>query len=296
MSTTISKKITGLTPGQSVVVLARSIDGNGKYSDWASVPYAVPTSTSAGANLTGTNSSTDIRLNGGSLYAGTFTSNVGLFDPLTGTTTGSGVILNKFGIAGYASGVKQFYIDSRTGNATFSGTISGTIIKSNGYVGVTNGSAYSTTGTAFNLNDGSITAKKFRIDVSGNAYLTGAISGSSFNNLINESGISISNDNELGTQDIAFQINGSQVGNLSFLEGDLFLGNNDIGTALQLFGSGETWLTSNSNGLYLGRDDIWGATLDRSNPSGTKGLRNISVITTGDTEPSGFDGDIYLVY
>jgi len=51
-------------------------------------------------------------------------------------------------------------------------------IKSSGYSGVTNGSAYSTTGTCLNLANGSITSKKFRIDSAGNAYFSGAVSGS----------------------------------------------------------------------------------------------------------------------
>lgn len=51
-------------------------------------------------------------------------------------------------------------------------------IKSSGYSGVTDGSAYSTTGTCLNLANGSITSKKFRIDSAGNAYFSGAVSGS----------------------------------------------------------------------------------------------------------------------
>lgn len=51
-------------------------------------------------------------------------------------------------------------------------------IKSSGYSGVTDGSAYSTAGTCLNLANGSITSKKFRIDSAGNAYFSGAVSGS----------------------------------------------------------------------------------------------------------------------
>lgn len=51
-------------------------------------------------------------------------------------------------------------------------------IKSSGYSGVTDGSAYSTLGTCINLANGSITSKKFRIDSAGNAYFSGAVSGS----------------------------------------------------------------------------------------------------------------------
>lgn len=51
-------------------------------------------------------------------------------------------------------------------------------IKSSGYSDVTDGSAYSTAGTCLNLANGSITSKKFRIDSAGNAYFSGAVSGS----------------------------------------------------------------------------------------------------------------------
>ena len=51
-------------------------------------------------------------------------------------------------------------------------------IKSSGYSGVTDGSAYSAAGTCLNLANGAITSKKFRIDSAGNAYFSGAVSGS----------------------------------------------------------------------------------------------------------------------
>ena len=50
-------------------------------------------------------------------------------------------------------------------------------IKSSGYSGVTDGSAYSAAGTCLNLANGAITSKKFRIDSAGNAYFSGSING-----------------------------------------------------------------------------------------------------------------------
>lgn len=120
----------------------------------------------------------------------------------------SGVKITKDGIRGYAPGAtptETFFLDAATGALTINGaappggdkvpvggaatdvnvnstTISGNKIRSgsitsNGYVGVLDGSAFSTTGTTFNLIDGTISAKNWRIDASGNVYFIGAIAG-----------------------------------------------------------------------------------------------------------------------
>jgi hypothetical protein len=126
-------QIVTASPGQNITILVRAVqtdaNGNFQYSDYASYPFTVPTTAPDGGNFESSNSSTNIELSGGSTYAGSFPDiSTGTFDPATGTTTGSGVILNKNGLAGYASGTKEFYIDSRTGNATFAGSISGASI------------------------------------------------------------------------------------------------------------------------------------------------------------------------
>lgn len=68
-----------------------------------------------------------------------------------------------------------------TGVSTISGGVITTgTIKSSNFPGTNgqsaNGAGYSTTGTAFDLVNGTITSPKFRIDSSGNAYFAGALS------------------------------------------------------------------------------------------------------------------------
>lgn len=64
---------------------------------------------------------------------------------------------------------------SITGGIISSGSFVGGILQSPTYSGVTDGSAFSTTGTHINLNTGAITGKQFRIDTSGNATFAGAL-------------------------------------------------------------------------------------------------------------------------
>ena len=137
----MATQVVNATPGSTITILVRAINASGS-SDFATIQYKVPSVSASGGNLGGTNSATDIQLTGGSLFAGTFGTNVGLVDPATTNPSGSGVILNQYGIAGYATGTKKFYIDSRTGNAFFSGditgstgTFSGSITASSGSIG-----------------------------------------------------------------------------------------------------------------------------------------------------------------
>jgi hypothetical protein len=124
--------IPNITPGTSGILLVRAVkqDANGNtYSDYASIPYTVSGTAPNGGNTNTTNSTVDMRLSNGSIYAGSFAGSVGILDPLSGSTTGNGVVVNQYGIIGYATGgVKKFYIDSRTGNAYFSGIIEGSDI------------------------------------------------------------------------------------------------------------------------------------------------------------------------
>ena len=188
-TTQVSQTLTGLTPGSSYVILVRAYtnnsDGTKTYSDYASIPYTDSGVSASGLNALTVNNGTDILLNGGAIYAqntnNPFKPNVGVFDVVNGTTTGTGVILNNTGLAAFNAGTREFYIDSRTGNAYFAGTIQATIIESTGYNGPTDGSSYSTSGTAFNLNNGSITSKNFRIDTSGNAFFQGDVSAATIN-------------------------------------------------------------------------------------------------------------------
>jgi hypothetical protein len=184
----ISLKVTDLAPNQTYAIKVRAIttdaQGNKIHSQYSSPIYlTTPGFSASGTNHLSTNSNGDLQLLGGSIFAGDFGSDAGLIDVVTGTTSGTGVILNQTGLAGFASGTKEFYIDASTGNAYFAGTIQATIIESAGYNGVTDGSAFSNNGMAINLNNGAITAEQFRIDTSGNAYFNGDVSSAKIDNL-----------------------------------------------------------------------------------------------------------------
>jgi hypothetical protein len=184
----LSLKIPDLAPNQtySIKVRALTTDSAGKtvYSEYSSPIYlTTPGFGADGTNILSLNNNGDLQLAGGSIFAGDFGVDAGLIDVVNGTTTGTGVILNKTGLAGFAAGTKEFYIDAATGNAYFAGTIQATIIESTAYDGVTDGSAFSNNGMAINLNNGSITAEQFRIDSSGNAYFNGDVSSAKIDNL-----------------------------------------------------------------------------------------------------------------
>lgn len=181
-SARISQKVEGLNPNTPYSIDIRAVttdaSGNTIYSEWSpKLNLITPGYSTDGNNFQSVNNATDIQLSGGSIFAGTFDTSTGIIDVVNDNVSGSGVILNQTGLLGVNSGTKQFYIDARTGNAYFAGTIQATIIESTGYTGVTDGTAYSTSGTAFNLNNGSITSKNFRIDTSGNAYFAGTVAG-----------------------------------------------------------------------------------------------------------------------
>lgn len=196
-ATTQSLQVLGLTPNQNytIEVFATKTDAANQvhispYSPRLQI--STPSLSGDGNNLSTTNYGTDIKLGGGSIYAGTLTG-TGIIDPLknstdglpvSGVVSGSGLLVNQYGLAGYASGKPEFYIDSRTGSAYFAGTIKATIIESDEYSSQdpTDGSAYSSGGMAINLKNGSITAKQFRIDTSGNAYFGGTVSGAVWDN------------------------------------------------------------------------------------------------------------------
>jgi len=123
-----SLKIRNLNPNQtySIKIRAKTIDSDGQsvYSEYSEPIYiTTPGFSSAGTNHITTNNNGDILLDGGSIFAGDFGSDAGLLDVVNGTTTGTGVILNKTGLAGFNSGAKEFYIDAITGKAYFAGTV-----------------------------------------------------------------------------------------------------------------------------------------------------------------------------
>jgi hypothetical protein len=140
--------IHNVPPGNNVVMLVRAVQtgSNGTtYSDFASLPYASPTVGASGGAITTTNSSTNIQLVGGSLFAvGSTTTQ---FPNATGTqkffndvsdpnhtspitlSGATGVILNQYGVAAYKTGTPQFVLDATTGKAFFAGTVTAGAVK-----------------------------------------------------------------------------------------------------------------------------------------------------------------------
>jgi len=95
------------------------------------------------------------------------------------------VIASQLTITGYATelqlGTKIGASEVNSNVTSISGAvITSGVIKSSNFPGTNGqtatGAGYSTTGTAINLSDGTITSPKFRIDSSGNAYFAGALS------------------------------------------------------------------------------------------------------------------------
>ena len=144
----MQQKVITATPGTQGYILVRAIktdaSGNITYSDYTSLPYTVPGTSASGGNILTLNTSGDVQLSGGSLYAASstnpFPSNVGLIDltsisPAVGT--GSGVIINQTGIGAYKVGVQQFLLNAKTGQATFSGNVTAGSVKIGPGVGLT---------------------------------------------------------------------------------------------------------------------------------------------------------------
>jgi len=81
-------------------------------------------------------------------------------------------------IAGFiTAGQVNSNVTSISGSVITSGTIKSSNFPGAGNQGA-NGTAYSSTGTAINLSDGTITSKSFRIDSDGNAFFKGSIDSS----------------------------------------------------------------------------------------------------------------------
>jgi len=127
------------------------------------------------------------------------------------TLTGSGAHLNSDGdfFVGVHNGARIFF-DQDQATLTVRGTldaddlVSGSLTSTN-HSGTGDGSGFSTAGTKINLSNGSISAKNFRIDSSGNAVFDGSIDASSATiTNINASSIntgSLTSTNHSGTGD-----------------------------------------------------------------------------------------------
>jgi hypothetical protein len=95
-------------------------------SDVIVIKQAIPTTDSSGS--TGVvQVKQDLRLTEGSLFATGTTNplgkNLGRVDVMNDTVTGSGIILNKTGIAAFKNGIPTFQLDAKTGEAFYKGKV-----------------------------------------------------------------------------------------------------------------------------------------------------------------------------
>jgi len=182
---TNSLDVLGLTPNQSY-----SIQVFATYTDAAGTPHVsnyspaltitTPSLSASGSNFQTTNYGTDIKLAGGSLFAGSFPSNIGQIDLTTTNPGGTGIIVNQTGIGAWSSGTQEFFLNAKTGAATFSGTITSPSIQSSNYSASLSSTEpkFSVAGMLIDLTNGSISAPQFRITSTGSAYFSGDVSGS----------------------------------------------------------------------------------------------------------------------
>lgn len=185
--TTQSLDVLGLSPNQNYIVkvFATYTDPSGvvHVSDYSPpLQISAPSLSASGANITTSNYGTDIQLAGGSLFAGNFPSNVGQIDLTTTSPNGTGVIVSQTGIGAWNSGTQQFFLNAKTGAATFAGTITSPSLQSANYSASLSGSEpkYSVAGTFIDLTNGAISAPQFRITSAGSAYFGGDVSGAAY--------------------------------------------------------------------------------------------------------------------
>ncbi len=188
--TTQSIDVLGLQPNQNYIikVFATYTDANGTthVSDYSPpLQISTPSVSGSGANLQTTNYGTDIQLAGGSIFAGTFPSNIGQIDLTTTNPGGTGIIINQTGIGAWSSGTQEFFLNAKTGAATFSGTITSPSIQSSNYSASLSSTEpkYSVAGMLIDLTNGSISAPQFRITSTGSAYFSGDVSGSVYSGI-----------------------------------------------------------------------------------------------------------------
>jgi hypothetical protein len=124
----------------------------------------------AGVATPNTNSATDIVFWSG----GARDTNANFYVRADGT-----VVMKSAVITGYASASDvQGLAKTDMSNVTTidGGKITTGVIKNSTHSGVVDGSTFSTSGTAINLNNGTITSPKFRINSQGDAFFTGTLS------------------------------------------------------------------------------------------------------------------------
>ena len=129
------------------------------------------TSYTAGIATPNTNSATDIVFWSG----GARDTNANFYVRADGTVVMKSAIITGYASANDVAGLAKTDMSNVT--TIDGGKITTGIIRNSTQSGPSDGSDYSTSGTAINLNNGTITAKQFRIDSLGNAHFLGRLSG-----------------------------------------------------------------------------------------------------------------------
>jgi hypothetical protein len=124
---TMTLTVAKLQPGQTYNLAVRNETTTGN-SDYVVVQYTVPSTDASGSSTTVYNNGQDLRLQGGSIFATTTGSDalpksLGKIDIMNSAPSGTGIIINQYGVAAFKNGVPEFRLNAQTGAATFSGTV-----------------------------------------------------------------------------------------------------------------------------------------------------------------------------
>jgi len=128
------------------------------------------TSYTAGIATPNTNSATDIVFWSG----GARDTNANFYVRADGTVVMKSAIITGYASANDVAGLAKTDMSNVT--TIDGGKITTGIIRNSTQAGPSDGSDYSTSGMAINLNNGTITAKQFRVDATGNAFFLGTLS------------------------------------------------------------------------------------------------------------------------
>jgi hypothetical protein len=129
----------------------------------------------AGIATPNTNSATDIVFWSG----GSRDTNANFYVQANGTVVMKSAVITGYASSGDIPDVSGFITAGQVNTNVTSisgGVITTGIIRNAGQSGPSNGSDYSTSGMAINLDNGTLTAKQFRIDSGGNAFFLGTLS------------------------------------------------------------------------------------------------------------------------
>ena len=172
----ITLTVAKLQPGQTYNLAVRNETTAGN-SDYVVVQYTVPSTDASGNSTTVYNNGQDLRIQGGSIFATTTGSDalpksLGKIDIMNSAPTGTGIIINQYGMAAFKNGVPEFRLNAQTGSATFSGTLKAGNIQIGPDVGPSHKSGIYLNATNYWYDDGTWSATPDNIK----GALTGAAS------------------------------------------------------------------------------------------------------------------------